>query len=229
MNIAICDDEPVVIEELHRLTEAYFFSAAIPAEIRDFYDAESLLSVGTKFDLLLLDCQLPGVDGVELARRIKERNVSSEIVFITAFSDYIFDSYDVQHLKYILKPVSEERLYRTFDDFFSSMNARKPVLVMADLSIPMNEIRYVVSKRSNTSVSANGTVYNSRKTLRDFEAELNPKLFKRISRGTIVGYSHIERHCDGVLTMYDGTKLTVSRRMRSDFLRGYTEFLNSSR
>ncbi|MBQ6020357.1 MAG: response regulator transcription factor [Clostridia bacterium] len=229
MRIAVCDDEDVIVQELSRLTLSYFSEAGIESEVRTFPDAESLLSSGVKFDILLLDCKLPGVDGVELARQVQTRFPSSEIVFITAYSDYLFESYDVRHLKYILKPVTRERLEKTFDDYLSSANGRKPVFVMADLSIPMNEICYIISKKNNTSVVTGQTSYNSRKTLKEYAGELNPASFMMVKRGPIVNFAHIARHCDGMLTMTDQAVIGVSRRLRSEFLRLYTRYLNETR
>ncbi len=227
MRIAICDDEAVITQELSRMTRDYFSNAGLDVDIDVFSDAETLLSVDVKFDLLLLDCKLPGADGVELARRIKTRSGRSEIIFITAFSDYLFESYDVNHLKYILKPVSVEQLTKTFDDYFSMLNERRPVFVMTDLSVPMNEIFYICTNKNNISVRTAQTVYNSRKTLKEFEDDLNPDLFMRIGRGTIICFAHIKSHKDCHLLMEDDSLFDVSRRLKNEFLRRYTRYLNS--
>ena len=227
MFIAICDDEPLITEELSRLTLQYFEEAGIRARINTFADAESLLQTETRFDILLLDCRLPDTDGVELARRIMQRSPGSAIIFITAYPDYIFESYDVRHFKYILKPIDEQQLRKTFDDFFSLKNEQKPVFVMSDLSIPMNEISYIRANGSTSSVVTKNTVYNSRKTLRDYELELSPDIFMRVNRGVLVSLIHIKRHNSGKLTMDDGEVITVSRRAHKEFLRRFTKYLNS--
>lgn len=229
MNIAICDDENVIIEELSQMTRDYFADIGIDAVIHSFTDAESLLSASTEYDILLLDCKLPGVDGVELARRIKAKSPASEIVFITAYADYIFDSYDVEHLKYIIKPVTREQIKKTYDDYFSHLNERRPVFVMTDLSIPMSDIYYITSHKSHSAVRTGQTVYNSTKSLRDLESELNPDAFMCVTRGIIIGFAHIERYKDGHVIMEDKAGFDVSRRKKNEFIKRYTRYLNSHR
>ncbi|MCR5783161.1 MAG: LytTR family DNA-binding domain-containing protein [Clostridia bacterium] len=227
MKIAICDDEPVVAGELRALTESYFDSVGIPVQIDEYYSGEDLLASDEAYGILMLDCLLPGIDGVGLGKQMRQKDPYSEIIFITAYTDYLFDSYDVRHLKYILKPFDAQMINKTFDDFLSTRNDRKPIMIMTDLSVPMSEINYLTFSNKAVSVYTDNTVYNSRKTLNQFERELNPNTFFRANRGVIFNFGYIERHKDGNVILENGSEIRLSRRLRKPFLKAYTRFLNS--
>lgn len=80
------------------------------------------------FDLLLLDVEMPGTDGVTLAKTVRQENEAVQIVFITGYSDYIAEGYDVAALHYLVKPVSREKLFAVLDRAWEKhrRNARVP-------------------------------------------------------------------------------------------------------
>jgi two-component SAPR family response regulator len=106
---AICvDDEPLAVEYTVRQCES------LPEidEIRGFTDAQSALDWLSEHtvDLALLDINMPGIDGIALAARIKEMHPQTAILFLTAYKEYAFDAYAVHPTGYLLKPVSLEKL-----------------------------------------------------------------------------------------------------------------------
>ena len=227
MKIAVCDDEKVITEEISRLIAEDLDRRGIKSDIRCFYDAEKLLSADTQFDLIFIDCRLPGEDGLGLAKKLRENSAGSDIVFFSAFPEYVFDSYEVKHLRFILKPVDALKIKKTFDTYFSGLNEKRPVMVMTDLSIPADEIIRIfrLPGKSNISVVTSGTVYNSRRTLYDIEKDLPAGAFFRVNRSEIINLAHAERHKDDRITLDNGDIVTVSRRKKTDFLRRYTQWL----
>ncbi|MCR5041921.1 MAG: LytTR family DNA-binding domain-containing protein [Clostridia bacterium] len=229
MNIAICDDEPVITEELERYLKDCLQPEGFGADIKVFFDAESLLAARDRIDLALLDCCLPGIDGIELARRLRARFPGCEVVFISSYSDYVFDSYDVEHLRFIMKPFDREKIAKVLDSWLSRLNERRPVLVATDLSVPMDEIIRADANRNGVSVTTEKTVYTSRKTVAQLETELSPRLFARVRRGCLINLDHVVRHTDSEITLDNGDVISVSRRNRAAFLKSYTQRLSERR
>lgn len=231
MNIAVCDDEKVITEEISRLISEDLDRRGIRSEIRCFYDAETLLSADTRFDIIFIDCRLPGKNGLELAKKLRESSAGSDIVFFSAFPEYIFDSYEVKHLRFILKPVDALKIRKTFDTYFSGLNEKRPVMVMTDLSIPADEIIRIfrLPGKSNISVVTSSTVYNSRRTLYDIEKDLPTGAFFRVNRSEIINLAHTERHKDDRIAMDNGDVVVISRRQKTAFLRIYTQWLGENK
>ena len=105
MRIGVCDD--------NREVRALIFGKVrglYPAEAVTVYESgAALLAENEPLDILFLDIKMPPPDGMETARRMRERSDSTELIFVTAFRDYVFDAFDVGAFHYLLKPFSDEK------------------------------------------------------------------------------------------------------------------------
>ena len=116
IHIAICDDEQAEIDYLSTLVNQWASRKGVAIQLNEFPSAESFLFAyeGQHTDILLLDIEMGGMDGVTLAKKIRLMNKEVQIIFVTGYMEYIADGYDVEALHYLLKPVSEEKLVLLF-------------------------------------------------------------------------------------------------------------------
>ena len=118
MHIAICDDNPADAAYVQHLLTQWAEARGADCQVELFSSAERFLfryDEDRSFDILLLDVEMGGMDGVTMARRVRRDNQSVQIVFITGYSDYIAEGYDVAALHYLMKPVSREKLFSVLD------------------------------------------------------------------------------------------------------------------
>ena len=116
--IIIIDDRSADILHLRTLTGQWAAMRQITPEIISYSSAEEFLfhcGDHVTCDLILLDIEMPGIDGVTLAKTIRRTNKNVNIVFITGYSDYISEGYEVSALHYLVKPVDREKFIRTLD------------------------------------------------------------------------------------------------------------------
>lgn len=107
MTIAICDDEKGVRELLKHKVR----TICPDAEIVLYQTGKELLDAGDRIDILFLDIQMPGKDGMETAREFREKYHTTILIFVTALEEYVFDSFDVGAFHYLVKPFSDEKFY----------------------------------------------------------------------------------------------------------------------
>ena len=117
-HIAVCDDCAADADFAADCAAQWAQRLGYTAEILRFPSAEAFLfqyAEDKRCDILLLDVEMPGLNGVELAKRIRQKNKALQIVFITGYTDYIAEGYDVSALHYLVKPVSREKLFTVLD------------------------------------------------------------------------------------------------------------------
>ena len=108
--LAICDDEPFMAEELSSLLSSYMEERGCTSwDICCFPDGKALLDSDGNFDLILLDIQMKGMDGMETARKLRQRGNQSILIFITVLKECVFDAFQVQAFDFLVKPLDPDR------------------------------------------------------------------------------------------------------------------------
>ena len=164
-------------------------------------------------DLVLMDVEMPGTDGVTLAKTVRQENEAVQIVFITGYSDYIAEGYDVAALHYLVKPVSREKLFAVLDRAWEKhrRNARCLNLELSGelVRLPLYEVRYLDVHQNYVTVHARQD-YTVKRTLGEFEAQLDEG-FLRVGRGMILNLKQIRRVTKKEVVLADGTALPLPR------------------
>ena len=215
-HIAICDDDSrdagYVSELLHQW--ARLRGCAVTEEC--FPSAESFLfryEEDRSFDILLLDIEMGGMDGVSMARQVRQQDQAVQIVFITGYSDYIAEGYDVAALHYLMKPVSREKLFSVLDRAAERLRQNQRCLNLecggALVRIPLYEIRYLNVRQNYVTVHARED-YTVKRPLAEF-APLLGDGFCRVGRGMILNLKEVARVTRTEVRLSDGTVLPLPR------------------
>lgn len=215
-SIAICDDSKTDAALVQSFLLEWAKQRGTEVEIEVFPSAESFLfryDEYKAFDILLFDVEMSGMDGVSAARKVRRENEAVQIVFITGYSDYIAEGYDVAALHYLMKPLNKEK-------FFSVLNRAAQKIMQNErcicfesggemLRIPVYEIRYLEVFRNYVTVHAKRE-YTVKRTLSEFEQELGSG-FHRIGRAVIVNLKFVAHVTKTEVQLSDGTVLPLPR------------------
>ena len=179
---AVCDDNAAdaafVVSLIDKWNQENGNERAIfKAEI--FHSAEAFLFAyeeNQEYDILLLDIEMSGMSGVELAKRLRQMGAGLQIIFITGYMDYISEGYDVEALHYLIKPVTGEKLGEVLDRAMERIKTRERglVLTLPDgiVRVPLYEIRYIEVQKNYVTVHA-AEDYSMKKTLNELKKELD--------------------------------------------------------
>ncbi|MBR6322685.1 MAG: response regulator transcription factor [Lachnospiraceae bacterium] len=199
MKIALVDDSETDRAYLEKLVKESCEKTGEAVRIRSFPSAEAFLfdyEEEKDYALLLLDVEMGKMDGVTLAKKIRAGNPAVQIVFVTGYSDYIADGYEVEALHYLLKPVKDEKLSEVLIRAFKKFRTNERTIALetdgAMELVPLRSIRYLEVFRNYTTVHADRE-YTVKKTLSEFEAELSDRRFFRLSRSLLVNLFEIRR------------------------------------
>ena len=131
INIAICDDEKHMSDHIRAFVSDFFRKKNREIYFRTFSGGEELLSYDGQIDILFLDIQMKGMDGMETARKMRASRFRGFLIFITVLKEMVFQSFEVQAYDYLVKPVDEKQFGKTMERLFASMqNASEDSLLV---------------------------------------------------------------------------------------------------
>lgn len=215
-HIAICDDNPADIQYLSDLLKQWEKRSGTLLHTDTFPSAEAFLFFYEEqkdYDILLLDIEMTGIDGVTLARTIRRDNEAVQIVFITGYSDYIAEGYDVAALHYLMKPIKEEKLFQVLDRALEKLRRNEKTLTLElsgeVLRIPLYEILYFEVYKNYVTIHGK-TDYKVKKTLGDFQPLLDERFF-RVGRSYILNLTKVERITKTEVTLIDGSGIPLPK------------------
>ena len=217
MRLAYCDDEEIQLEYMQRLAEQWAKQAGVSLTYCAYKSAEELLfenAEGYPFDLLILDIDMRGMDGMALARKIREKDAKIPILFLTNKREYVFEGYEVQALRYLLKPMSEEKLFPLLHEVH--MTAREEVqslIVSAEgehCKIAVSDILYLEADGHYVRIHTAKGDYVVKRAFTELAAELAHG-FVSSHRSYLVHLLHVERVQRTECILSDGSSIPVSR------------------
>ena len=196
--IAICDDTEADRNYIKDLVTRWAHSSNQQIEIHLFSSAEEFLfeyEEDKGYQILLLDIEMGKMDGVTMAKKLRETNDSAQIVFVTGYSDYIAEGYEVSALHYLMKPVKEDKLFEVLDRAVKKLSKDEKMLMLESGGetnmVPIYRISYVDVRGNYTTVHADKEI-TVKKTLSEIEKELDERFF-RVGRSSLVNLSCISR------------------------------------
>ena len=216
LNVVICDDSNVDLGYVSQLLQKWGQLNNIDLNTICFTSAESFLfhyADNKNYDILLLDIEMGKMDGVTMAKKIRKDNSTIQIIFITGYSDYIAEGYEVEALNYLMKPLKETKFFSVLNRAIEKMKLNERYLNLS-LSgemerIPLHEIKYIDVIENYTTIHAKKD-FTVKKALKEFEGVLDEKFYK-IGRSTIVNLDYITKVTKTTVFLKDGTELPLPR------------------
>lgn len=213
---AICDDDERCLDYIGQLAGRWAQQTGAQVEMERFPSAEAFLfryEERRDFDVLLLDVEMTGMDGVTLARAVREANEDVQIVFITGYTDYISEGYEVSALHYLTKPVNEDKLFQVLTRAVGRLKRNEPTLTLAlpgeTVRLPLGQIRWLEVMHNYVTIHANRD-YAVKRPLGELEKELDRRFF-RVGRSCVVNLSDIARVTRTEAELTTGERIPLPR------------------
>lgn len=229
LTIALCDDEGLQIQNLRRLIGQWSKDKPFAVELAEYESAEQFLFdySDNPCDLLLLDVEMRGINGVELAKRLRAGGDMLPILFITGYSEYMSEGYDVEALHYLLKPVDEKKLFAVLDRYALRREKTREIIVEVSdktMHVAEDSVVYIEAFGRKTQVHlSDKTVLDCNMSLGVFE-EFG---FVRCHRSYLVNLRYVGGISRTEVLLDGGGEIPLSRRLyhsvNQAFIRYYTK------
>lgn len=234
INIAICDDEPYMSEKIKELATAFFQKKNIDTAVCTFSSGREFLTYAGTMDILFLDIQMEGIDGMETACRLRSHNFKGFLIFITVLREMVFQSFEVQAFDYLLKPLKAEQFEKTMERLYQSMeNASKRRLLVRkgnESSIVFfDEIIYceVIDRKVYLHLKTSAVVDYYEKIER--LEEILDKRFYRCHRSYLINLKYLKSFRDGTAFLEGGGEVPVSRLRAREFSEVILQYMKAWR
>ena len=215
--IAIVDDNQVDAEYVHSILNTWFQERQAGVQVQRFTSAESFLfryAEDKEWDILLLDIEMGAMDGVSLAKKIRQDNETVQIVFITGFADYISEGYEVSALHYLMKPVKQEKMFAVLDRAVAATQKTERVILLPVggemLRLPVGQVQYVEAFSHAVAIITGTDTIQVKMPISEIEKLLGNG-FVRCHRSYLVGLKHIARLSRTEVILDSGKILPLSR------------------
>lgn len=228
MKIAICDDEPIMQRELKRQLDKYAQKRNMIFQYV-YYKSGSELTAGYfEADLLFLDYQMEGLDGLETARKLRAERNQTPIIFLTSFPHIVFDTFEVNAYRFLLKPIDAEKLSSALDDFLTDQDDDKYIVIKENevsRRINIDDIIYAEASDKYCFIRTTEEGFLYKKTLSELEAQLPEDRFFRSHRTYLVGFRHILSHSDNTILLDNQEKAVISKLKSTPFKKAFQDYI----
>ncbi len=230
MNIALVDDEAIQLKTVHAMLKNALATLGIAyRKIDTFTSGAAFLSAWQprSYDLILLDIYIDEENGVDVARKLRERDEEVILAFCTSSNEFATESYEVNAAYYLQKPISEEKVLGMLKRLNLSKLERNRTVVLPDgFRCLLRHILYTEYQNHNVVFYLlKGEPHSVYMNHADAEALLlHYKNFRQINKGCLVNFAMVKRMTDNAFVMENGEILPISRRRSKEIAEAYTQY-----
>ena len=228
MYIAVVDDEKVIREDICELIEKQRPESSVEA----FSTGEELLASEGRFDIVFLDIQMDGMNGIEAARSLRKRQEETVLIFITGIKEYVFDALDLYAFQYLLKPLNEKKFVEVLDRAVKEAGRKKEkrglFIKARNLTLDQTDILYIESRGKKVEIHTardkeSIEIYAS---MEELEGQLGEG-FYRCHRAYIVNMAHITEYGSDSILLTNGDKVYLAKKKYGEFVKAYMWYLQN--
>ncbi len=230
MNIAICDDEEAIREQIKELIEK-----EKPGVCPGIYETgDGLLAAGGQFDLVFLDIQMDGTNGIETAKILRERDEDTILIFITGIREYVFEAFDVAAFHYLLKPIEEDKFHEVFGRAEKELEKRKKqrretVFIKTrnrGFTLEKDSILYIESRGKKVEIHTLGETIEAYASMNELEGQLGAG-FYRCHRGYLVNMAYVTEYDSESIILNNGEYVYLAKEKYGEFVKAYMRYLRN--
>lgn len=213
IHIAVCDDDYAFRDTLVLRLNNYAQSCSSDISVSAFSNGLELMISEIKYDLIFLDYKMGIMNGLETAKKLRKKGLKCPIVFVTSFNEIVYDVFEVNAFRFLTKPVEQEALEKTMDDFIDQYKKRRVVSFTSNgraVSLGSADIVYIEGKGKGCVVHTDDEAYPVLQSISMFSEGL-PENFFRCHRSFTVNLEAVDGVENASVRLKNGSSVKLER------------------
>ena len=232
IKIAICDDNEYARRDVVNHLVDYSVKNDFDYSVDEYESGESLLMAEVRYDLIFMDYQFEegGCDGIEISKKLREKGDDAVIIFLSAYPEAVYDSFEVNAFSFLIKPVDKKKFDAAMDRLFSD-RIRGHMLMLHEVGknryINIQDIIYLEGngKKSIIHFTDRKKDFECNKTLASIEEMIDNDSFYRCQKSYVINLGHVSGYNYTTITMDNGSIVMLSRKKYKEFMERYGNFI----
>ncbi len=225
LKIVLVDDEVVQ----HQVMQSLITNHPLVSEFLTYtsankllFDLEDLVDI----DAFFLDVEMPEMNGLALAKALRQRDIETPIVFMTAYAEFALESYEVNAFDYLLKPIKQEKLFKLVDRIASIQPTLEPTIffdVDGLQKVYLKDIYALEAQGHHTKVIFATEDYLVKESISAIRERLNDH-FVMSHRSYVINLNHVRQVQSEDVILENDIRIPLSRRMVKSFSEAFVSF-----
>lgn len=221
MRILICDDEKLYVNDIYRNVLNFFNEKRIKITVDTFFNSSFVNENVASYDIAFLDIEMQPVNGIEVAAILREKNPNIILFFITAYTQYLDDAFDLNAFRFLSKPLDVKRLFEGLTRMLKKIDVTDKRLAVdvnhTQRIIKSSEIIMVEIDGKNTRITTVNGIFQSKNNISYWKEKLNMSFFYQTHKSFIINSNYITDYGKDMVTLCGKYKAMISHRNQSDF------------
>ena len=235
MRILICDDDKDIATQLQKYILEFFKNRKLKSpDILCYHSGETLLSDAGSKDIVFLDVEMPGLNGIYVGKELKEKNKNTIIFIITSYVEYLDDAMRFHVFRYLSKPIDKQRLFQNMKDaiqLYNSTNVTIPIETKEGVyTCTASEIILIEAMGRTITIHTLSRDFVTRQNMEYWRRTLDMPCFFQPHRSFIINMKYVTDFDHSLIHLNDDQYTAyLTKRKYSEFKNTYFLYLESTR
>lgn len=233
IKVAVCDDFNSVLKSMKGILENYFLQKGRKGKVWTFLSGEALLDNKEIFDIIFLDIEMPIMDGIETARRLQKKSLSTKIIYLTSYTNYKDSAFRVHAFDYLMKPSDKNGIFEAMDEalrYIDDTDQNSVISLNTDegiVNFDVASIYYFEFSNRKIKISTKEKIYFMRGSLKQLYIMIQEYSFGIPHKSFIVNFDHISNIKGYNILLKNGEVIPLAQKKAVGFKTAFYDFLQS--
>jgi len=232
LRVAICDDEEIMRNLVKEALIEYSIKRNLEIGINEYANGEELIASPHNHDIIILDHKLDSwgkTTGLSVAKRLRDLNIDSGIIFLSSYPNVVFRSFEVSTFRFLVKPLERDLLFKALDDYQKLRSIDKTLVIRLErTNINLNTKRIVFLEGNGKYCLIHSLDHSAElechETLADVEERLPEESFYRCHRSYLVNMKYVSTFSNQEITLRNDKIIPVSRNKYKLFPEAFLDY-----